>query len=82
MIAQDFARVRVRGAFSRGARGETPRKKGGGSIAVPYGVASTCAHAGIKCPTGGAFGPARGPGPPCEGAAALSVPGTMLEMGK
>ena len=27
MIAQDFARVRVLGAFSRGARGGTPRKK-------------------------------------------------------
>ena len=27
MIAQDFARVSVLGAFSRGARGGTPRKK-------------------------------------------------------
>ena len=27
MIAQDFAPVRVLGAFSRGARGGTPRKK-------------------------------------------------------
>ena len=54
MIAQDFARVRVLGS---------------GSIAMPYGVATACAHAGIKCPTGGAFGPARGPTPPCEGAA-------------
>ena len=27
MIAQDFARAGVLGAFSRGARGGTPRKK-------------------------------------------------------
>ncbi len=27
MIAQDFSRVGVLGAFSRGARGGTPRKK-------------------------------------------------------
>ena len=72
MIAQDFARARVLAS---------------GSIAVPYGVASTVRARGQKCPTGGAFGPARGPTPPCEGAAALSVrlspaPGTMLEMGK
>ena len=46
MIAQDFARVRVLGAFSRGARGGTPRKKRDGSIAMPYGVATMCAHAG------------------------------------
>ena len=82
MIAQDFARVRVLGAFSRGARGETPRKKGDGSIAVPYGVVSTCAHAGKSAPQSVPSGSARGPAPPCEGAAALSVPGTMLEMGK
>ena len=75
MIAQDFFRVRVLGAFSRGARGATPRKKTEregpplASIAMPYGVATMCAHAGIKCPTGGAFGAARGPAPPCEGAA-------------
>ena len=72
MIAQDFARVRVLGAFSRGARGGTPRKKtaarggtprkktaarGGtprkkrdGSIAMPYGVATMCAHAGKSAP--------------------------------
>ena len=29
MIALDFARVRVLGALSRGARGATPRKKTG-----------------------------------------------------
>ena len=50
MIAQDFARVRVLGAFSQGARGGTPRKKKDGSIAMPYGVASMCAHTG-KRPT-------------------------------
>ena len=46
MIAQDFARVRVLGAFSRGVRGETPRTIKDGSIATPYGVATMCAHAG------------------------------------
>ena len=59
MIAQDFARVRVLGAFSRGARGGlqhpsqedrarggTPRKKRDGSIATPYGVATMCTRAG------------------------------------
>ena len=46
MIAQDFARVRVLGAFSRGARGGTPRTIKDGSIATPYGVATMCAHAG------------------------------------
>ena len=61
MIAQDFARVRALGAFSRGARGGTPRKKtaarGGtprkrrdGSIVMPYGVATMRAHAGNKVP--------------------------------
>ena len=35
MIAQNFARVRVRVLTS-------------GSIAMPYGVASMCAHAGKK----------------------------------
>ena len=61
MIAQDFSRVSVPGAFSRGARGGTPRKKtaarGGtprkkrdGSIAMPYGVATMCAHAGKSAP--------------------------------
>ena len=45
MIAQDFFRVRVLGAFSRGARGETPRKKGDGSIATAYVGASMCPHA-------------------------------------
>ena len=59
MIAQDFARVSVLGAFSRGARGGTPRKKQqregaalarDGSIATPYGVATMCAHAGKSAP--------------------------------
>ena len=59
MIAQDFARVSLLGAFSRGARGGTPRKKTAargdpprkkrdGSIAAPYGVATMCAHAGKR----------------------------------
>ena len=46
MIAQEFARVRVLGAFSRGARGGIPRTIKDGSIATPYGVATMCAHAG------------------------------------
>ena len=61
IIAQDFARARVLGAFSRGARGGTPRMKTAsarghpsqeksGSIAMPYGVASTGAHAGKSAP--------------------------------
>ena len=61
MIAQDFARVRVLGAFSRGARGVPPRKKTAargvpprkrrdGSIATPYGVATMCTHAGKSAP--------------------------------
>ena len=50
MIAQDFSRVRVLGAFSRGARGGTPRKRRDGSIATPYGVATTCAQAGKSAP--------------------------------
>ena len=50
MIAQDFAPVRVLGAVSRGARGGTPRKRGVGSIATPYGGASMCAHGGKSAP--------------------------------
>ena len=46
MIAQDFARVRVLGAFSRGARWGIPRTIKDGSIAMPYGEATMCAHAG------------------------------------
>ena len=48
MIAQDFARVGVLGALSRGARGETPRKRRDTSIAVAYGAASMCVHAGKR----------------------------------
>ena len=33
MIAQDFARVRVLGAFSRGARGGTPQQREGEPLA-------------------------------------------------
>ena len=91
MIAQDFARVRVLGAFSRGARGGTPRKKTAARGGTPRQEDSSArghpsqekrrkhSHAlwcsdhvrarGQKCPTGGTFGSARGPTPPCEGAA-------------
>ena len=34
---------------------------------------------GQKCPAGGAFGSARGPTPPCEGAASAFVPGRTSE---
>ena len=82
MIAQDFARVRVLGSLQPGsARGypsQEERRKHSRAIWCSEHVRAR----GQKCPTVGAFGSARGPAPPCEGAAALSVPGTMLEMGK
>ena len=84
MVAQDFARVRVLGAFSRGARGETPRKKGDGSIAVPYGVVSTCAHAGKSAPQSVPSAPpvARPHRARARQRCLSPAPGTMLEMGK
>ena len=80
MIAQDFSRVSVLGAFSRGARGGTPRKRNSSARGYPsqeksrkHSHALWCSDhvrsRGKKCPTGGAFGSARGPTPPCEGAA-------------
>ena len=49
MIAQDFARVRVLGAFSRRARGGTPSQEIETEASTPYGVARALTRA--KVPT-------------------------------
>ncbi len=78
MIAQDFARVGVLGAFSPGARGSPSQEKSRKHSHALWWSEHVRAR-GQKCPTGGAFGSARGPAPPCEGAAAQVVSGGTSE---
>ena len=82
MIAQDFARVRVLGSLQPGSARGYPSQEDSSARGYPsqeteaggkHSHALWCSDhvraRGQKCPTGGAFGPARGPTPPCEGAA-------------
>ena len=50
MIAQDFARVGVLGSLQPGRARGYPSQEDSGSIAMPYGVATMCAHAGKSAP--------------------------------
>ena len=82
MIAQDFSRVSVLGSLQPGsARGhpsQEKRRKHSHALWCSDHVRSR----GKKCPTGGPFGSARGPTPPCEGAAsAVCVRQDLRNMG-